>query len=90
MTRSRALPVLFVALAAVALVGCGGANALDVMSGWRGGVCSLLHLIAVVWAFVQIANSTADTGSKVLWGLFVFFFPLVGLIAWYFFGPRSR
>ncbi|MEL6615569.1 MAG: PLD nuclease N-terminal domain-containing protein [Bacteroidota bacterium] len=88
MIRFRALPVLFLGLAAVVLTGCGG-TAIDVLN-WRGGVCSLLHLIAVVYAFVQIANSRADSGSKLLWGLLVFFFPVGGLLIWYFFGPRDR
>lgn len=90
MTRSRALPALFLGLAAVFLAGCGGYNATDVVFGWRGGICGLLHLIAVVWAFVQIANSHRDTGTKVIWALVVFFAPVFGLLAWYFFGPRDR
>lgn len=88
MTRSlRALPVLLAGLAAVVLAGCGG-TALDLVDG-RVGLCGLLHILAVVWAFVQIANSSADQGSKVLWGLAVFFFPVVGLLAWYVAGPKS-
>lgn len=88
MTRFRSLPLLALGLFAVALVGCGGENALDVAFGWSG-ICGLLHLVAIIYAFVQIANSSADTGSKVLWGLAVFFFPVVGLVLWYFFGPRD-
>ena len=86
MIRSS-LPLALAGLAAVVLAGCGG-TVLDIVDG-RMGVCGVLHLVAVVWAFVQIANSRADQGSKVLWGLVVFFFPVVGLIAWYFFGPKS-
>lgn len=81
------LPVLLAGLAAVVLSGCGG-TALSLVDGGPLGFCGLLHLIAVVWAFVQIANSRADQGSKVLWGLAVFFFPVIGLIAWYFAGPK--
>ncbi|MEM1055819.1 MAG: PLD nuclease N-terminal domain-containing protein [Bacteroidota bacterium] len=88
MTRLRSLPFLALGLLAVVLVGCGGDNAFSVATG-VGGLCSLLHLVAIVWAFVQIANSTADAGSKILWALAVFFFPVVGLVLWYFFGPRS-
>ena len=89
MNRLRAFPALFLGLATLALTGC-GTNALDVVSGWQSGVCGLIYAIVVIWAFVQIANSTASTSRKVVWGLVVFFFPLVGLIAWYFFGPRGR
>lgn len=89
MNRLRTLPLLAFGLLSVALVGCGGDNALDVAFGWSG-IFGLLHLIAIIYAFVQIANSSADTGSKVLWGLAVFFFPVMGLVLWYFFGPRGR
>lgn len=87
MTRfARLLPAVALALAATVLAGCGG-TALSLFDGsW--GICGLLHIVAVVWAFVQIANSHADQGSKVLWGLAVFFFPVVGLLAWYFAGPK--
>lgn len=90
MTNSRSLPLLALGLLSIALVGCGGENALHVFAGWRGGICAILHVVAIVYAFVQILNSSADTGSKVLWGLVVFFMPVLGLILWYFFGPRSR
>ena len=87
MKRSLALPALF--LGAVALSGCGGSNAWDMMTGGYGGFCWLIHVVLVVMAFVKIANSAADTGTKVLWGAVVFFFPLVGLIAWWIWGPKS-
>ena len=90
MNRLSAFPALLLGLMAVALSGCGGGNALDVVSGWQSGVCGLIYAIVIVWAFVQIANSRADTGSKILWALVVFFFPFVGLIAWYFMGPGRR
>ena len=90
MTQLRTLPALALGAFALVLAGCGnGANFGDMIFGGAGGVCGLLHIIAVVWAFVNIANSTADTGSKVLWGAFVFFFPVLGLAVWYFAGPRS-
>ncbi len=43
----------------------------------------------VVVAFVKIANSSADTGGKLLWAAAVFFFPVVGLIAWWIWGTKS-
>lgn len=86
MTRSLA-PLLAAGLAAVVLAGCGG-NALDVADSATYSVCGLLHLIAVIWAFVQIAGSLASQGTKILWALVVFFMPLVGLILWYFAGPK--
>ena len=90
MTLLRSLPALALSALAIGLAGCGnGSNFGEMIFGGFGGVCWLLHVIAVVWAFVQIANSSADTGAKLLWGAFVFFFPVLGLVVWYFAGPRS-
>ena len=89
MTRLRFLPALAVGALALTVSGCAGGNAADLLFGGYGGFCWLLHAIAVVWAFFQLANSHADTGSKLLWGALIFFFPLGGLLLWYFFGPKA-
>lgn len=52
------------------------------------GLVSLLVLVADVWAIVQIVQSGATTGSKVLWSLLIVLLPVVGLVIWYFAGPR--
>jgi succinate dehydrogenase/fumarate reductase cytochrome b subunit len=49
----------------------------------------VLILIADVWAIVSIVQSSADTGTKVLWTVLVVLLPLLGFILWYFLGPRS-
>jgi len=49
----------------------------------------LLILIADVWAIVNIFQSQADTGRKVLWTVLVILLPLLGFILWYFLGPRT-
>ena len=53
------------------------------------GVFGIIHLAIVVYAFMQIFGSTASRGKKVLWVIIVAIFPVVGIIAWYFIGPRS-
>lgn len=53
------------------------------------GILSLLHLIVAIWAIINIIGSAASTGKKVLWTLFVLLFPLIGLIVWFFAGPKS-
>jgi hypothetical protein len=55
-----------------------------------GGLLGLLILIADVWAIVNIIQSTASTGRKVLWIVLVIVFPIVGLIIWFLLGPRGR
>ena len=42
-----------------------------------------------VWAIANIINSNAETGTKIIWILVVLFFPLLGVIAWFFMGPKS-
>ncbi|MEZ5541293.1 MAG: PLDc N-terminal domain-containing protein [Pseudomonadota bacterium] len=54
-----------------------------------GGIFGLLLLAADVWAILNIFQSAADTGRKALWTVLVLVLPLVGLIIWYFAGPRE-
>ncbi|HMB76900.1 MAG TPA: PLDc N-terminal domain-containing protein [Kiloniellaceae bacterium] len=53
------------------------------------GILGLLLLIAIVYAIVKTVQSSASTGAKVLWIVGLLVLPLVGLILWFFFGPRS-
>ena len=89
MSRLRLLPALLLVVGSLALGGCVGGNVADLLGSAGGGVCGLLILIADVWAFVKIADSTASTGSKLLWAALVFFFPLGGLLIWYVAGPKG-
>ena len=89
MSRLKLVPALLLTALALTLGGCVGGNVGDLLGSAGGGVCGLLILIADIWAFVKIANSTADTGSKLLWAALVFFFPVGGLLIWYFFGPKG-
>jgi hypothetical protein len=56
---------------------------------YRSGLWGLIVLIADVWALVNILQSGADTGTKVLWIVLVFFLPVLGFILWYFIGPKT-
>jgi hypothetical protein len=53
------------------------------------GILGLLILIADVWAIVNVIGSGASTGSKVIWVLVILILPVLGLIIWFFAGPRS-
>lgn len=53
------------------------------------GLGGLIVLIADVWALVNIFQSSADTGRKVLWVVLVIVLPVVGFILWYFLGPKT-
>jgi hypothetical protein len=54
-----------------------------------GGVFGLLLLIANIYAIVKTLQSNASTGSKVLWIVIVILLPVIGLIAWFLFGPKG-
>ena len=87
----RAVPALVLGALALTLTGCAGGNVAELFGsiGAGGGICTLILLVADVWAMVQIANSSASTVSKLLWGALVFFFPVGGLLIWYFAGPKG-
>ena len=54
-----------------------------------GGILGVLVLLADVWAILNIFQSAASTGSKALWIVLVLVLPLLGVIIWYFAGPRG-
>jgi Phospholipase_D-nuclease N-terminal len=53
------------------------------------GLFGLVVLIADVWAIVNVFQSSADTGRKVLWTVLVVILPVLGFILWYFLGPKT-
>ncbi|NKB42845.1 MAG: hypothetical protein GKS03_01075 [Alphaproteobacteria bacterium] len=54
-----------------------------------GGLFGLLILIADVYAVVKTIQSSASTGTKVLWIVLILVLPLLGLILWFLFGPKA-
>ncbi len=54
-----------------------------------GGIFGLLVLIADVWAILHIFQSTSSILSKALWIVLVLALPLLGVIIWWFAGPRE-
>ena len=54
-----------------------------------GGLLGLLILIGDVWAIINILQSSADNTKKLLWIVVVILLPLLGLILWFFMGPRG-
>ena len=54
-----------------------------------GGLLGLLILIGDVWAIINILQSSADSTKKLLWIVVVILLPLLGMILWFFMGPRG-
>lgn len=53
------------------------------------GLVGLIILVLDVWAIVKIIGSSASDGSKVLWVVIVLLLPVLGLLIWFFAGPKS-
>ena len=54
------------------------------------GVVGLLVLILDIWAIINILGSASSVGSKLVWTLVILLLPVIGVIIWFFLGPRSR
>lgn len=53
------------------------------------GLWGLLILAGDIWAIINIFQSPASNAKKLIWILAVVLLPLLGLILWFFLGPRS-
>jgi len=53
-------------------------------------VWGVLVLIGDIWAIINILQSSAANEKKLLWVIVVVLLPLIGLILWFFLGPRDR
>ena len=56
---------------------------------WSLGCCGTIILILDIIALVEVFGSHRDTSSKVLWGLLIFFFPVLGIVIYYLFGRED-
>jgi succinate dehydrogenase/fumarate reductase cytochrome b subunit len=54
------------------------------------GVLGLLILIGDIWAIINIFQSSASSEKKLIWIIAVVLLPVLGLILWFFLGPRNR
>lgn len=54
-----------------------------------GGLFGLLILAGDIWAIINILQSSASNEKKLIWTLVVVLLPLLGLILWFFLGPRD-
>jgi len=50
----------------------------------------VLILIGDIWAIINIFQSSASNEKKLLWIIVVVLLPVLGLILWFFLGPRDR
>jgi hypothetical protein len=65
-----------------------GENSTMFYTGYNS-LFGLLVLAGDIWAIINIFQSSASNERKLLWTLVVVLLPLLGLILWYFLGPRD-
>ncbi len=53
------------------------------------GIWGLLILAGDIWAIINIFQSGASNEKKLLWTLVVVLLPVLGLLLWFFLGPRN-
>ena len=53
------------------------------------GILGLIVLVIDIWAIITTINSNATTGKKVFWTVIILLLPVIGVIFWFFLGPRS-
>ncbi|WAK00333.1 PLD nuclease N-terminal domain-containing protein [Methylobacter sp. YRD-M1] len=54
-----------------------------------GGFLGFIILVLDIWAIISIIKSAATTGMKALWVILILLLPVVGLIIWWFAGPKG-
>lgn len=54
-----------------------------------GGIFGIILLVLDIWAIIKIAQSRAEPLWKAIWIVIVIALPFLGLIIWFFFGPKG-
>jgi len=52
------------------------------------GILGFIWLIISVWAIVRTVQSSASAGKKTLWIVFILLLPVIGIVVWFFIGPK--
>ncbi|MBP6717415.1 MAG: PLDc N-terminal domain-containing protein [Rhodoferax sp.] len=53
------------------------------------GIIGVLILAGDIWAILNIFQSSVSNEKKLIWILAVVLLPVLGLLLWFFLGPRS-
>jgi len=54
-----------------------------------GGIAGFFILVLDVWAILRVSQSSATTLAKTVWIVAILLLPLLGVIAWFFVGPKK-
>lgn len=53
------------------------------------GILGLIILALDIWALLGVWGSSASVVSKLVWTALIIILPVIGLIIWYFAGPKG-
>ncbi len=53
------------------------------------GIIGLLILALDIWALISVWGSGSSVGAKVIWTLIILILPVIGLLLWFFVGPKG-
>lgn len=53
------------------------------------GLIGVLVLAGDIWAILNILQSSASNEKKLIWIIAVVLLPVLGLLLWFFLGPRN-
>ena len=75
---------------AVWIGGFGETGKGKIMSIGYNSLLGLLILAADIWAIINIFQSSVSNEKKLIWTIAVVLLPVLGLVLWFFLGPRDR
>ncbi len=53
------------------------------------GIVGLLVLLLDIWALLGVWKSGSNLGTKIIWTAIILILPVIGLILWFFIGPKG-
>ncbi|QTD57378.1 PLDc N-terminal domain-containing protein [Parasphingorhabdus cellanae] len=53
------------------------------------GIVGLIILALDIWALLGVWGSGASVGTKVIWSAIIIILPVIGLLLWFFVGPKG-
>jgi hypothetical protein len=61
----------------------------EMMNFGYNSLWGILILVGDIWAIINILQSSASNEKKLIWTVAVVLLPVLGLVLWYFLGPRE-
>lgn len=61
----------------------------EIMQFGYNGLIGVLVLAGDIWAILNILQSSVSNEKKLIWIIAVVLLPVLGLVLWYFLGPRN-